>query len=217
MLEQGRPSPADTPGFSDDASQQSLFSSIEVQDYSGFSSSLEWMFDIHDHGVGNASLDEPSAMGYMGVPFTNPPTPAPHTPPVISADTCASDPKTDKDGWIRGNLPTPELHDAPTPDDPWPMEHCAGPMQHVVLPPLGEAAGTHRTVNHFSTWDLSPAVHDALRQCIELPSEHSPWQSILVESFPSQQTVDHCIDMYFVHFHQARKSTTRLVNINLPF
>ncbi|RFU25958.1 hypothetical protein B7463_g10388, partial [Scytalidium lignicola] len=144
------------------------------------------------------SIEEPPLAGYMGIPFMR---------PIQSQDLPAVSsmyqPASENGRWIGGNLPTPDPQDGSPPDDPWPMEFHASPSQRIILPPLGEATEPYQTQKHYSTRVLSSSVHSALRHGIELPSERSPWRSVAVESFPNQQTLDHCIDMYFVHFHQT--------------
>ncbi|KAJ4175922.1 hypothetical protein NW759_017591, partial [Fusarium solani] len=97
-------------------------------------------------------------------------------------------------------LPSPEYQDVPSPQDPWPMDQHVGPAQQLVLPPLNESF--HQPGKHFSTPHVDHSMWEVLQRCVHLPSDQSPWPSIDLRAFPDKETIDHCIDLYFAHFHQ---------------
>ncbi|KAJ4152109.1 hypothetical protein NW765_017618 [Fusarium oxysporum] len=97
-------------------------------------------------------------------------------------------------------LPSPEYQDVPSPQDPWPMDQHVGPTQQLVLPPIN--GGFRQPGKHFSTPNVDHSMWAALQRCVKLPSDQSPWPSIDLSAFPEKETIDHCIDLYFAHFHQ---------------
>lgn len=108
-----------------------------------------------------------------------------------------------KDDATLEYLPTPDQPDIPSPTDPWPMDRQAGPAQRLVLPSLGGSVGFHRQRNHFSTPTVSSTLWTALRRFAQLPSEQNLWPEVDMDGFPDRDTIDHCIDLYFVHVHQV--------------
>ncbi|KAM0414558.1 hypothetical protein ACHAPT_013601 [Fusarium lateritium] len=109
-----------------------------------------------------------------------------------------------KDKGSSDCLPSPEYQDVPSPQDPWPMDQHVGPAQELVLPPLNR--GFHQPGKHFSTPNVDHSMWAALQRCVKLPSDQSPWPSIDLSAFPDKETIDHCIDLYFAHFHQAESN-----------
>jgi hypothetical protein len=92
----------------------------------------------------------------------------------------------------------------PTPDDPWPVELHAGPShQVIVLPPLGDAVRNNSPSRHFATPPITASVWTSLQNLIRLPATCHPFQSVDLEAFPNKETLDYCIDRYFLRFHQV--------------
>ncbi|KAJ4194438.1 hypothetical protein NW759_016533 [Fusarium solani] len=110
-----------------------------------------------------------------------------------------------KEKSVADCLPTPKHRDLPSPEDPWPMDLHAGPAPRLVLPSLRVAGGCY-SGKHFSTPELNAETWTALQRGVELPSEQILWPPLNVDNFPDKETIDHCIDLFFAHVHQAEKN-----------
>ncbi|KAJ9604695.1 hypothetical protein H2200_010809 [Cladophialophora chaetospira] len=97
-------------------------------------------------------------------------------------------------------LPTPIPQDRCHPNDPWPMEWHSTPAPRLVLPKLG-APGEEILARHYPTDRIDAALSTMMQEILRLPMERSPWQAVLVD-FPDHAKLDHCIDMYWVHFQR---------------
>lgn len=77
-------------------------------------------------------------------------------------------------------------------------------QNHMSLPSLGSDTPEG---NAFSRFYPIPSVTDStwheLQKCVLLPFEHNTMQTLNLESFPSREKLDCCIDLYFAHFHST--------------
>ena len=99
-------------------------------------------------------------------------------------------------------LPTPIPQDRCHPNDPWPMEWHSTQAPRLILPKLG---GEDVLARHFPTIRIDAALLTTFQESLRLPMERSPWQATLTV-FPDEITLDHLIDMYFVHFQRVSTS-----------
>lgn len=104
-------------------------------------------------------------------------------------------------------LPAPIPRDRCLPDDPWPMEWHAQATQLSALPPLGNRDYEHSYfARYFPTPPISPSTIADFHDSLQLPLQRSPWQAVTLDVFPSEQKLDHCIDMYFKHFNWVSRT-----------
>lgn len=100
--------------------------------------------------------------------------------------------------FVRSQIPRDESNNRL--DSPWPTEWQPVPERITTIPALGDPDQNRlNDLNHLSLPPLRPIaisnLHVALSQL-----EHSPWQPVLLDGFPSQEKLDHCIDLYFKRF-----------------
>lgn len=108
----------------------------------------------------------------------------------------------DENSMMTG-LPIPHPQEGCSADDPWPMEWHARVetyVNHIVIPSLGNDT-PDPGLKYFSTTPMSAEARSTLQEYVQIPSKGSPWRPVIMERFPSREKLDHCIDMYFVHFH----------------
>jgi hypothetical protein len=118
---------------------------------------------------------------------------------------------------LNGSAPTEPSSDIPRnncePDDPWPMEWYATSLHNSELPILGnphdeEIDGS----SFFGMIPLTDATIERLKEATRLPSETPMWPELNLDKFPSKQKLDHCIDLYFAHFHRVKFQTMLLIS-----
>lgn len=95
-------------------------------------------------------------------------------------------------------IPDPNEHDAP--EDRWPMEWRAVPVQIHRLPVLERSLLGVTFPSHFLLPKLDTSSLDRIKCIMQLPQERSPWQTVSIADFPSGGQLDHCLDLYFLHF-----------------
>jgi hypothetical protein len=109
---------------------------------------------------------------------------------------------------LNGSSPTEPSSDIPhnncEPDDPWPMEWYATSLYNSELPFLGnpqdeEIDGS----SFFGMIPVTDATRESLKDATRLPSRNPMWPEINLDKFPSKRKLDHCIDLYFAHFHRV--------------
>jgi hypothetical protein len=115
------------------------------------------------------------------------------------------DPRRPIDGTI-ALTPTDEHQpeDRGAPEDRWPMEWHAVPVKLLSLPRLG-GGDEHLPPqsSHFNIPATTPLTKAHLLNTVQLPMQGSPWQTVSLAEFPTEQMLDHCIDLYFVHFDKV--------------
>lgn len=107
--------------------------------------------------------------------------------------------------------PTEHFEDGNVPEDQWPMEWRAVPVQLHAIPVLANVEGSSPYANHFDYPPITSQTRADLVNTLKLPMQKSPWQVVSLANFPSERTLDRCIDLYFVHFD---KVSTKLIVIN---
>ena len=85
-------------------------------------------------------------------------------------------------------------------EDPWPFHWHATPSQAIVLPQLSSDDTRLIRPRHFSTRNVQNSTRNELRRALCVPLEKGLWNPVSVDGFPSIDTLDHCIDLYFKHF-----------------
>lgn len=109
---------------------------------------------------------------------------------------------------LNGSSPTEPSSDIPhnncEPDDPWPMEWYATSLHNSELPLLGnpqeeEIDGS----SFFGMIPVTDATRESLKDATRLPSGSPMWPELNLDKFPSKRKLDHCIDLYFAHFHRV--------------
>lgn len=109
---------------------------------------------------------------------------------------------------LNGSPPTEPSSDIPRnncePDDPWPMEWYATSLHNSELPILGnpqdeEIDGS----SFFGMIPVTDATIQRLKDATRLPSGSPMWPELNLDKFPSKRKLDHCIDLYFAHFHRV--------------
>lgn len=183
--------------------EQDFFAVFEDQTLDLNNTNLDWIFELNDDDWALQPPENTQASQLTDA------APA-QVEQLPGLDTIAQDAREPgnhahrvEHGWAHGELPTPEPHNVPSPEDPWSADVNAGPAQRLVLPSLGEADIPGLAQKHFLMRLLSPQVWAALKRCIEMPSEQSLWQAADVDAFPNKEVIDHCIDLYFAHVHQV--------------
>ncbi|KAH7082309.1 hypothetical protein FB567DRAFT_630709 [Paraphoma chrysanthemicola] len=164
-----------------------------------FNSNLDWI--LENSGSEHSRTD----MGFLN-------TLSSHDDPLsqlllISAPQTASLPAMNTtsfdvqgDGTALGGLLVPQPQHTVDHGDPWPLENSGPPLKEIVLPSLGfdqvDARGRYHNLMPINdrTWH-------ALQKCLRLPFEQNTLQTLNLESFPPKEDLDHCIDLYFAHFH----------------
>ncbi|KIV82831.1 hypothetical protein PV11_04904 [Exophiala sideris] len=96
----------------------------------------------------------------------------------------------------------PENSRVSVPEDRWPMEWHAVPAQLSSLPPLGQPGQLPTYSRHFELSPISASTREGILSSIRQSMQGSPWQAVSLSGFPSEATLDRCIDMYFAHFHK---------------
>lgn len=130
-------------------------------------------------------------------------------PSALSAETTGTDnhgdPRLEEKQLAKGQdispLPDPTPQDRCSPNDPWPMEWHSTAAPCLVLPKLGNT-GQEFHARHYPTTAIDSSLSAKLQETLRLPMLRSPWQPISFREFPSEAKLNHCIDMYFVHFQQ---------------
>ncbi|KIW12692.1 hypothetical protein PV08_09970 [Exophiala spinifera] len=101
-----------------------------------------------------------------------------------------------------GGLLTPRPQETGTSDNPWPVENPRPSQSHTILPGLGPEDQTPKSFSKFySLVPVNDRTRQALVKCIMFPFEHSSTQTLNLDHFPNNETLDHCIDLYFEYFH----------------
>lgn len=97
--------------------------------------------------------------------------------------------------------PQPEEHGDP--EDRWPMEWRAVPVQLSALPPLRNGHANMTYPSHHSLPSINDFTLATIQDYLRIPLEASPWQPVTLDHFPTKEKLDHCIDLYFLHFDQV--------------
>ncbi|KAH8816699.1 fungal-specific transcription factor domain-containing protein [Xylogone sp. PMI_703] len=89
------------------------------------------------------------------------------------------------------------------PDDPWPMEWYAASIHNSELPMLGhDGDSPFNGASYFGMDPITPITRGKMIDSIRLALERS-WPDINLTNFPSEEKLDHCVDLYFAHFHRT--------------
>ncbi|RKL12722.1 hypothetical protein BFJ70_g16126 [Fusarium oxysporum] len=86
-------------------------------------------------------------------------------------------------------------------EHPWPMEWNPGSSQPWSLPLLEDPQHYKPIARTFCNNPITASGITTLKARINLYYDYGPWQQIQLENFPSGDSLNHAIDMYFVHFH----------------
>ena len=186
-----------------------LYSTFDDMD---FHSNLDWM--LEDSHTGEDFINTSDIFGIPGLDenqlsqtffISVPQTASPSAGQCISGDEIADSPVTGQgtaSPQALCGLLTPHPQETADAGNPWPMETPRPPQRHVALPALSPA-GTSLDVSqrYFSVMALNNRTWHALRKCLMLPVDRSSLQSLSVDEFPTMDQLDHCIDLYFAHFH----------------
>ena len=87
------------------------------------------------------------------------------------------------------------------PEDRWPMDWQAVPVQLSSLPTLEEGYQVPLSI-HYSTASMNDSALFKIYEYLELSLNTSPWQPVSLESLPGREPLNHFVDLYFVHFHE---------------
>lgn len=103
------------------------------------------------------------------------------------------------------DLPQPTPRDRCSPDDVWPMEWHAASNQRLTLPVLGlPLEDSDMSLGSFYQLpNIDDRSRTRLLNSIRLPLERVPWQTVSLTNFPSNEKLDHCLDMFFRHFDRV--------------
>jgi hypothetical protein len=101
-------------------------------------------------------------------------------------------------------LPGSARRNSGGPDAPWPMAWNATPIQSFNLPPLGSQENYIKGPTYFSLTPISASTRTTLLNYLRLALENALWQNVSLDAFPSQEKLDHCVDMFFAHFDRVR-------------
>jgi hypothetical protein len=178
-----------------------LFGNLED---SNIHSNLDWIFDSNLNDFSQVELRSPNFNRLFSGPSMDPAHVFQDQPTLI--------PLKDTD-WAKNgsgevtsipSLPIPVPHNQCGPDDPWPMEWHATQGQALELPVLGgQQEGSGSTPIFYPTTPVSPSARMALQDILRAPLMQSPWPILNTPSFPSEEKLNHCIDMYFMHFDRV--------------
>lgn len=109
----------------------------------------------------------------------------------------------------------PENSQVSVPEDRWPMEWYPVPAQLSALPPLGRSGQLLTYSRHFEVSPITASIREGILNTIRQSTQKSPWPTVALADFPSEATLDCCIDLYFAHFHKV--SATSPPSEDSPF
>lgn len=101
------------------------------------------------------------------------------------------------------DLPHTNSQDTLASEDSWLVDWTSVPKQGLLLPRLGGDDAELLPTSYVSTGSITPAIRIKLLDHVRMPLERGPWAPVSLANFPSCQTLEHCIDMYFAHFHNV--------------
>lgn len=91
-------------------------------------------------------------------------------------------------------------------EHPWPMEWNPGSTKPWSLPMLEDTQHTRQAARRtFCNKAITPSEVATMKYRIESEYDYGSWQPIQLENFPSSESLNHAIDMYFVHLHGVRR------------
>jgi hypothetical protein len=164
--------------------------------------SLDWMFRSVDDNNISMPLGGPASSNHLSeenmVPFQVPPR-------QYNAQPMSNDhtPQPDCDeATSQLEQPSYRPRNRCTPDDPWPMEWYAVHTQRSELPMLGRPEEPDPNAGSYFGMDpISSSTREKMKDTARLAFERTLWPSINLDKFPSGSKLDHCVDLYFAHFH----------------
>jgi len=90
-------------------------------------------------------------------------------------------------------------------EHPWPMEWNPGSTKPWSLPMLENPQHPKKAARRtFCTKAITPSDVATLKDRIKSEYDYGPRQQIQLENFPSSESLNHAIDMYFIHLHGVR-------------
>jgi hypothetical protein len=182
-----------------------------------FSSNLEWIFQSGDLDTSSCTVNPdfqflaPSSSLFPGPQSrTSNGTLDAHETQISGSSVPMH--LEDPENIVISGLPTPCPQDSCSPDDPWPMEWHAGPAQKLTLTPLeikrdGSRASGFSISSFYAAPSVSRQTVTNMQRAIRLPANMSPWSNINLDNFPEEAKLNHCIDLYFAHFHPVWRSS----------
>ena len=108
-------------------------------------------------------------------------------------------------GAINTPAPSEQLEHgfAAVPEDRWPKEWYAVPLQESSLPALGRPGVRITISRYFDLPRISNSVRADILSLLRQTVQRSPQGAFSLDHFPSGDTLDCCVDLYFAHFHQV--------------
>jgi hypothetical protein len=185
---QGFPTPSTSFGVNVPLEGSNLFDSFLDNEPNW---TLDWTFDNDrfNHGVLNTNLFYPG-----GEDFSSQTGFAAQYPPHAKGYQSVAD-RLSRCHSPRGS----GIEETYVPVEPWPMAWHSTPVHISALPPL--RVREHENINraqYFTIPSITSAAVSNLKDIL-LQSGSTPWQPVSLDEFPSQEQVDHCIDLYFKH------------------
>ena len=100
------------------------------------------------------------------------------------------------------SLPTPSEEQYVGPGDRWAwlMEKPGAHVHRLILPAIG-CQDDGLNSRFYPTLSISEALRSRLQDCIRVPLDRGPWQTVSLQNFPSCNHLEHCMDAYFMHSH----------------
>ncbi|KAI8941337.1 hypothetical protein NX059_002563 [Plenodomus lindquistii] len=163
------------------------------------SGSTDW---LGEGPIAESAFAEPFIPGLWDFfpisPLQNP-QPFLSLPPQTEAQEEASDVDVDVDDDDDVNQSS---HTASDFGHPWPMEWNPGSTRLLSLPRLEDFQQNKSIARRtFCGKPITPSGITTLKDRIKQWYDCGPWQQIQLENFPSADSLNHALDMYFVHFH----------------
>ncbi|KAH8816729.1 fungal-specific transcription factor domain-containing protein [Xylogone sp. PMI_703] len=87
-------------------------------------------------------------------------------------------------------------------ENSWLAEWNTIPVQQLVLPDLGSSDEQVPTMRYYFITPIRSSVRDRLLDTIRRPLQRGPWEEVSLVHFPSNEKLDHCIDLFFAHFNK---------------
>lgn len=177
-------------------SQSLPFEPIDIAHALDTNSSTDWLRDNPFDDAGFADAFIPGLWDFSPSSLHAPPLPTPR--PFDARPDATRDEADDE-----ASNANPDF------EHPWPMEWNPGSAQPLSLPRLERPPHYKPTARSMFCGKLiTDSDIRTWKDRIKGYFGHGPWQPIHIDHFPSSESLNHAVDMYFVHFHAV--SNTRM-------
>ena len=190
-----------TPDYSSSLTYMDLFSLDPLNENLNVQPSFGWIFD-----------DLPD-VGFQTFPEFDeafPTTPSQHHPNIMPQQSTSAGITEGPDSRIQAH-PLSSADDRTAPEDSWPSDWEYSQAQRLILPDIGGPDETVPAANHYSTSPITTSGRLKIIDSIRIPLDRGPWPNVSLTKFPSCDRLDHCVDLFFVHFNKVCFNTHELV------